>query len=281
MINLASPAKINLFLRVLRRRSDGYHELASLFQTVDLCDRLQMSLSDEDELYCTMPTLPVDRNNLVRKAVDLFRQKSGLRFGLKAILEKRIPIQAGLGGGSSNAATTLWGVNRLLGSPIPMTDLMEWAGELGSDVPFFLSSGTAYCTGRGEIVRDLPPLKNRNVWIVKPEEGLSTPSVFNRLEVSSLPNIDPEQCLNTFFTNSPHYFNDLEGSAIDLIPALSKLKNRLMTSGFDHCFLTGTGTSFVCIGVPTEPASLQGSPLFCKQASFINRSLQNWYLNES
>src|ERR1700733_15970617 len=113
MLTLLSPAKLNLFLRIVRRRPDGYHDLASLFQTVSLADTLHFSLSERDQLTCTDPALLTDHTNLVLKAVDLFRKKTGLSFGLKIHLEKHIPYQSGLGGGSSNAATTLWALNQL------------------------------------------------------------------------------------------------------------------------------------------------------------------------
>lgn len=277
MIRLASPAKINLFLRVLRRRSDGFHELASLFQAIDLCDQLHLALSEDDQLLCNVPTIPTDRSNLVWKAVNLFRTKTNLSFRLKITLNKQIPAEAGLGGGSSNAATTLWGINRLLGNKVSQSELLEWAAELGSDVPFFLSTGTAYCTGRGEVVRNLPALPMQTVWICKPKEGLSTPAVFGRLNVDSLPKIDPEHCLSNFFSGSPYYFNDLEETAFTLIPALLHFKKDLLLRGFKHAFLTGTGTSFVCFG---QPSTLL-SEIFQKQARFMNRNFEEWYSYEN
>lgn len=162
MLTLNSPAKINLFLRILNRRRDGYHNLASLFQTVDLLDQIHLSLDERDSLSCSDPTLPVDHTNLVTKAVELFRAKTGMAFNVRAHIDKKIPAQAGLGGGSSNAATTLWGLNTLLKNPATPQQLQVWSAEIGSDVPFFFSLGTAYCTGRGEQVfnqpfLDLPP----------------------------------------------------------------------------------------------------------------------------
>ncbi len=144
MLTLNSPAKVNLFLRILRRRSDGYHDLASLFQAISLYDTIHFALSDHDELTCDKPGIPTDSTNLILKAADLFRRKTGLKFGLKAHLEKRIPHEAGLGGGSSNAATTLWALNQLHGQPASPDELIAWSGEIGSDITFFLSHGTAY-----------------------------------------------------------------------------------------------------------------------------------------
>lgn len=289
MIKLASPAKVNLFLRVLRRRSDGFHELASLFQTIGLCDQLEMSFSDADELCCNVPEVPTNRSNLIWKAADLFRQKTGHAFKLKIVLDKQIPVEAGLGGGSSNAATTLWGLNHLLGNAVSPLQLSQWAAELGSDVPFFLSSGTAYCTGRGEVVRDLPLLQKQKIWIFKPFEGLSTPAVFNQLKVDALPAVDPEACLSAFYSGSPCYFNDLEGPAFALMPALSQLKTELNAMGFEHSFLTGTGTAFVCVGdpakflekIPHKALSTHVAKAFQRATYFINRSPEAWYQNES
>ena len=143
MLTLASPAKINLFLRVLHRRQDGFHDLASLMQTVDLSDTIHFRLGEEDGLTCTNERLPTDNSNLILKAADLFRRKTGINQGLVAYLEKRIPMEAGLGGGSSNAATPLWAFNSLCGSPATEAELVSWGAELGSDVAFFLSHGTA------------------------------------------------------------------------------------------------------------------------------------------
>lgn len=137
MLSLHSPAKINLFLRILHKRADAYHELASLFQTVDLSDILHLSLSETDSLVCSDKTLAVDSSNLIIKAANLFRKKTGIDQGLSVHLEKKIPMEAGLGGGSSNAATTLYGFNELCGRPATEAELISWASEIGSDVSFF------------------------------------------------------------------------------------------------------------------------------------------------
>ena len=144
-----SPAKLNLFLRVLRKRSDGYHELASLFQAIDLVDALHVREVSEDRFSCSDPAL-LGPSNLVLRALKLFREKTGLQFPVEMHLEKRIPMQSGLGGGSSNAATALFALNVLAGRVATEEQLCAWSQEIGSDVPFFFSLGTAYCTGRGK-----------------------------------------------------------------------------------------------------------------------------------
>lgn len=152
---LFSPAKINLFFRVLKKRDDGYHEIASLYQAIDLGDTLNITLNECDELSCSDPSLQTDESNLVLKAAALFRKKTALALYIKVHLHKQIPIQAGLGGGSSNAATTLWALNKLANCPASFQDLALWSCELGSDVAFFFSKGAAYCTGRGELFSSL------------------------------------------------------------------------------------------------------------------------------
>lgn len=268
MLTLKSPAKLNLFLKVLGRRPDGYHDIASLFQAISLCDTLHFALSGEDQLECSEPSLPAGKSNLIWKAADLFRQKTGLQFNLHVVLEKNIPTEAGLGGGSSNAATTLLAINQLLGYSATHAQLLEWAAEIGSDVTFFLSSGTAYCTGRGEIIRPMPPLPKQTVTLFKPNFGLSTPAVYKNLKVESLNKVDPEVVLRKFIEGRPEYFNDLEGSAFDLMPGLANLKKGLMDRGYSTVLMSGSGTTFFCLG-NGKPLDFQGLQSF--KAEFIDR----------
>jgi len=170
-LRLVAPAKVNLFLRVVGKRPDGFHELASLFQTVSLFDDLDFWTSPREEgaplasLEVTPDSLgaeliPTDESNLVVRALSLYAERVPSSPAIHCRLHKRIPAQGGLGGGSSDAATALHAANRLAGLPVSQETLIEWAGELGSDCGFFLSAGTAYCTGRGELVdprRPLPP----------------------------------------------------------------------------------------------------------------------------
>jgi 4-diphosphocytidyl-2-C-methyl-D-erythritol kinase len=275
MLKLKSPAKINLFLQVMQRRPDGFHDIASLFQAVSLYDILQISLADTDLLQCTEPSLPTGKSNLIWKAADLFRSKTGLKFNLHILLEKHIPMEAGLGGGSSNAATILWGINHLLGHPVTTDQLIEWASEIGSDVAFFLSTGTAYCTGRGEILKPLPSLKKQSLTLFKPGYGLSTPSVYKNLNLSTLKQRNPEIELRKFFEGEPEYYNDLESSAFGVLPELSEIK-RLLSQNYSTVLMSGSGTTFFCLG---ESKSKCSNPpgLNAYEAGFTNRSQQDWY----
>ncbi len=235
-LTLLSPAKVNLFLRVLGKRPDGYHELASLISTIDLADTLTLTLSNEDSLMCTDKRIG---SNLVTKSVDLFRKKTGLKFNVSIHLDKKIPIEAGLGGGSSNAATTLKGLNELLGFPVGSEELQQWSAELGSDVPFFFSSGTAYCTGRGEFVQDLPHYRfDQKIEIVKPDEGLSTPDVYKAFDLEHSSKRDPEELLESFLAGRPIFINDLERPAFQIMPSLKGIKEKY------NATMSGSGTAF-------------------------------------
>lgn len=275
MLNLFSPAKINLFLRIVSKRSDGYHNLSSVFQTISLGDTLTIELHDQDELTCSDPQLPTDHSNLILKATELFRQKLGINQGFKIHLNKKIPTEAGLGGGSSNAATTLWACNQLANSSVPLDMLKRWGSEIGSDVPFFFSQGTAYCTGRGESVYHLPALGSRNVLIVKPKGGLSTPEVYRRLDFGHpVPEKVIQRDLDSFLCESLPYFNDLEKPAFEIKPELEELKNELLKCGFEVVLMSGSGSSFFCLGEGEVP-HMPDVDIF--PAQYVNRSLLNWY----
>ena len=266
-LSLFSPCKINLFLRIIRKRPDGFHDLASLFQTVAFGDMLHLKLLDDadddadDEFMCNMEGVPLDRSNLVLRALDLVREKTGnTDRKFRANLVKQVPAQAGLGGGSGNAAAAMFGANELLGRPASHEELVEWSGELGSDITFFLSHGTAYCTGRGEIMTPVrAPFGPVKLCIVKPDVGLSTPQVFGALDYDQLSKEAPEELLARFLEHGVDadgddaYVNDLEQPAFDCLPELKKLKEELLkVKGFEHVMMSGSGTSIFCIGEPDD-----------------------------
>lgn len=273
-LTLCSPAKLNLFLRVLRKRQDGFHDIASLFQSIDLCDSLTFNIAEQDKLTCDDPSIPTDRSNLVWKAVDLFRKKTNLNTPFHIDIAKKIPAQAGLGGGSSNAATTLWAINELLGKPATTTELMEWSKEIGSDITFFFSTGTAYCTGRGEKISPLPPLPPKQLLIVKPPQGLSTPAVYQNFSIDKASKISPEDLLRQCISGKESYINDLEQPAFKLMPDLLQLKERLSSLGFDTVTMTGSGTSFFCSGQGSLPL---GNNLQTFSSCFLQRDENDWY----
>lgn len=253
-ISFFSPAKINLFLRILAKRPDGYHSLATLIQAITLGDTVYIekapaSLS-RDQLTCTDPRLPCDGSNLALRAAELFRAKSSIPVYVTIHIEKHIPIEAGLGGGSSNAATVLWAMNQLVDAPFSSAKLQEWSSLLGSDVPFFFASGVAYCTGRGEIVHPTKPLALPSIWIIKPPQGLSTRTVYGALEPERLPERDPDVSLAVFESMKEHFplYNDLEATALRLDPELRLLNETLRLQYGNQVLLSGSGSSFFCLG---------------------------------
>lgn len=278
MISYFSPAKVNLFLRVLGKREDRYHELASLFQAVSLGDTLWFSLNDtKDVLTATDPHLPLDERNLILKAASLFRKKSGLSFFITCHLKKNIPHSAGLGGGSSNAATTLFALNELLGLPLTLSELADLGAQVGSDVPFFFSTGTAFCQGRGEIVENMPSLDlHKKIWIVKPKEGLSTPLIFSRFKLEQ--GQSPRLFLNDFLSGKISFHNDLEKVAFSLLPQLVALKENLLQQGFEAVSMTGSGTALMCVGSCKPELS---DDFFIAPIEFVNREKENWYTDPS
>lgn len=256
-LTLASPSKINLFLRILRRRDDGFHELASLFQAISLRDELSFALLGEDAeadvLECDAPGVPTDGRNLVLRALETYRRRTGVQRYFKVRLEKRVPAQAGLGGGSANAATALWGANVLCGRPASTEELADFGAEFGSDVSFFFAMGSAYCTGRGEVLREVDRLMPQTLWLVKPREGLSTAAVFKELKVRD-GGEDPEELLsklqNELLNECDAFVNDLEEPSFTLQPRLRDVKEALENSGFCRVLMSGSGTCFFCIGEP-------------------------------
>jgi 4-diphosphocytidyl-2-C-methyl-D-erythritol kinase len=184
-LEIRSPAKINLQLNILGRRPDGFHELETLLHPVGLHDELTLEPAARGiALTCSDPTLPADPSNLVWRAAAAFLDAGGLRTGVRLHLEKRVPREAGLGGGSANAAATLRGLNQLFGYPLPAARLHELAAALGSDVPFFLQDKPALATGRGETIQPLdlfPALAGYWVLLVHPGFGISTAWAYQAL----------------------------------------------------------------------------------------------------
>ncbi|GFR48403.1 hypothetical protein Agub_g10297 [Astrephomene gubernaculifera] len=290
-VKLFSPSKINLFLRVVRRREDGYHDLASLFHVIDLGDEMEFSTSPHatsDTLTCSDPSIPSDGSNLVIKALNLYRRKTLQSMYFNVRLNKRVPHGAGLGGGSGNAATTLFAANMLLGSPASNEELLEWSGEIGSDISVFFSNGAAYCTGRGEVVEDVaPPVPlDMPMLLVKPPVGLSTPRIFKSLDLGRRSTADPRVLLADIAAargvDQGSAVNDLEQPAFDNLPELAALKQRLQAAGcFRSVFMTGSGSTIVCFGADTVPDFLrreeQYKDLFISPARLITRQPGGWY----
>jgi 4-diphosphocytidyl-2-C-methyl-D-erythritol kinase len=186
-LTIKAPAKINLFLKVLNRRPDGYHEIESLMQKIDLCDILHLSRHGEDiSLSCPETTLPEDQGNIIYRAAQAFFSATGIKAGIKIILEKKIPIAAGLGGGSSDAAAVVMGLNTLLNSNLHREELLDIASPLGADVPFFVEAySAAMATGIGDKLEQVKSLEGFSIVLVNPGFGVSTKWVYENFPLTS------------------------------------------------------------------------------------------------
>ncbi|MFQ5657290.1 MAG: 4-(cytidine 5'-diphospho)-2-C-methyl-D-erythritol kinase [Candidatus Methylomirabilales bacterium] len=184
-LHLWSPAKVNLFLEIVGKRADGYHEVRTVLQHVDLCDEIRISKDVQGiSVECTGLPCPGGEENLAYRATDLFREACGIRAGVRIEIVKRIPLGAGLGGGSSNAATTLWGLSRLFGTDMSPEGLHRLGAQLGSDVPFFLAGPTTWASGRGEHLHPLPPFPRSWLLIAYPGFPVSTAWAYANLKLT-------------------------------------------------------------------------------------------------
>lgn len=270
-ISFLSPAKLNLFFSLIAKREDGYHEIASLYQAINLFDTLAFSFSEKDHFTCSLPSLKMDEKNLVCRAAQLFRKSTGFSHPFSIHLEKNIPLEAGLGGGSSNAATTLFALNELSDHPLTLDQLIALAAQLGSDVPFFFSSGTAFCTAKGEKFCNIVLPFCFSGYLVIPPYGLSTKRVYENVQKEDLLQSSPEKLLEGFLKNKPQYINDLERSAFFLEPKLATVKKSLLNAGFEQVAMTGSGTAFFCLGRPDRMLSQY------KPTQSIQRNSHSWY----
>lgn len=243
MLRLFSPAKVNLYLKIHHRRHDGYHELTTLLQAVDFGDFVTFATADRLRLTAP-PDLPQGAGNLAWRAAQAYFAALGRIPRVHITLEKQIPVQAGLGGGSSNAATVLRGLNAMHNFALSTATLSRLAAGLGSDVAFFLRGGTALATGRGEIVRPLPDLPPFHIRIVKPPFGLSTADVYARWTGPQTPADRVEVlALTGGFDLARLLYNDLEQPAFALRPELMSLKGRLVAEGAEAALLCGSGSA--------------------------------------
>jgi 4-diphosphocytidyl-2-C-methyl-D-erythritol kinase len=263
-----TPAKLNLYLEVLGRRTDGFHELETLLVTVQLFDDLRWSPSHQSSTGCTLAiqsqlargTSLSTTDNLVLRAAHRLAQWAGIKPHGHFELTKRIPLQAGLGGGSSDAAATLRLANAAWQTHLSETVLGEIAAELGSDVPFFLAPGPAVCRGRGELIEPIGQLPRLNFVIVKPPFGMSTPDVFGELSATSIPTKEHRDQSTHRLTQllaalhggaiaraCDQMTNRLETVAIRLAPEIAKIKSSLAQAGCWGQFMTGSGSTVVGI----------------------------------
>jgi 4-diphosphocytidyl-2-C-methyl-D-erythritol kinase len=252
-----SPCKINLLLNILGKRPDGFHELETVMHPVGVWDRLEFKSRDGGgiELTCSDPALPTDSNNLVFRAAASFFQKTQISSSIRIHLEKRIPLAAGLGGGSGNAANTLLGLNEMFGEPLTQIQLTEIASALGSDVPFFLQSRPALATGRGEQIIPLdffPALRGVFVLLIYP--GFGVPTAWAYQQLAKFPAALQGQRgraetlisllqSGTLESAASAFFNSLEAPALQKYPLLAIIQEFLRKNGAAATLMSGSGST--------------------------------------
>ncbi|MFP3999635.1 MAG: 4-(cytidine 5'-diphospho)-2-C-methyl-D-erythritol kinase [Desulfobacterales bacterium] len=252
-MQIKSPAKINLYLNVTGIRSDGYHELISLMCCIGLHDTVRFSFdcpgaAEELKVACDHPAVPLGSGNLAFGAAAAFFEETGISPGKLAIsIKKQIPLGAGLGGGSSNAAAVLRGLNRHYENPVSTQRLMELGARLGADVPFFIFDRPAVATGIGEKLFPFYGLPAMPLIVIYPGRPLSTACVYKNLNLALT---NPEK-INKKFTFRPgwvadvssHLFNALEPAAMEICPEIGEAKEALLACGADGALMSGSGSS--------------------------------------
>ena len=239
-----APAKINLLLRILRKRPDGYHDLASVMQQISIYDELTYSLRPEGiVLHCPGTDLPVNEDNLVYRATRALFNFTGYKGGVEIILDKKIPSAAGLGGGSSDAAATLMALNDLCSLNVSQADLMQIGAKLGADVPFFIFGRNAFATGIGDELQVLPEMPKLNMILINPAFPLSTKTVYEGLNLTLTKNKN-NYSIPRFYALGDvirELHNDLESVSIQMHPELNDFKRMLVKEGALGALMSGSG----------------------------------------
>lgn len=253
-------AKINLCLDVLRRKEDGYHEVEMVMTNVDIADVLEIKELEEKKILLKSDNkdLAMDETNLIYKAIVLLQKEAGKDFGIELSLEKNIPMEAGMAGGSADAAATLKAVNELFKLNISKERLMELGASLGADIPFCIMGGTALASGIGEKLKSLKPLPKMKILIAKPNTGLSTKRVYESLDIENLNKsgfkhrdvketvsiIESDKDEKTKIKEIADSLNNiLELPSIKLLPFIEDIKKIMMDNNCLGCLMSGSGTA--------------------------------------
>ena len=262
-ITLKALAKINLGLDVIRRREDGYHEVSMVMQTIHLYDQLLIQKSDTPgiQIHSNLSFLPVNENNLVYKAGKLLMDEFDIHTGVSVELNKRIPVAAGMAGGSTDAAAMLYGMNQLFGLKLKRKDLMERGVQIGADVPYCIMRGTALAEGIGEKLSSLPPMVKCPVLIAKPAVSVSTKFVYQNLKLDEQ---TPHPDIDALIADIRN--KDLDGICADMgnvletvtipnYPIIAQIKEQMLKSGAKASMMSGSGPTVFGI-FPDEQTTL-------------------------
>ncbi|RNA66051.1 4-(cytidine 5'-diphospho)-2-C-methyl-D-erythritol kinase [Alteribacter keqinensis] len=249
-----APAKINLTLDVLRKRNDGYHEVEMVMTTVDLADRIHLTVLSEGTMTIDVDKgfVPSNEQNLAYKAAKLLKTRFNVQEGVHIYIEKNIPVSAGLAGGSTDAAATLRGLNDLWNLGLSLDELAELGAEIGSDVPFCVYGGTAIARGRGEKLEHIPAPPPCWVVLVKPPMGVSTKDIYGKLKVDSLKHPDTASMVEAikekdFNRICKELGNAMEEATFSLNPEVLNLKKRVKGFGANGVLMSGSGPTIYAL----------------------------------
>ena len=253
-VTLRVAAKINLYLNVLGKRNDGYHEIESIMQSITLYDRITLRpLKQGINILSNEFNIPVNRENICYKAAKLFFQKTNLDKGIEIEIYKVIPLKAGLGGGSADAAATLWGMNRLFQADTTLSDLKKWASVLGADIPFCLEGGTSLVRGKGEIIIPLPLIKNGWLVLLDPTIPISTAWAYERVRIGLTKKTLSAKLLAKLIREegllgiSNYLYNKLEEVVLERFPLIGSVKEKMKEAGAKGASMTGSGSTVFAI----------------------------------
>ena len=243
-----APAKINLSLDVLHKRPDGYHEVEMIMTTIDLADRIELTLLDSEAIRIVSLNrfVPDDQRNLAYQAANILKEKFQVKKGVEIKIEKNIPVAAGLAGGSSDAAAVLRGLNKLWDLGLTLDELAVIGAEIGSDVSFCVYGGTALATGRGEIIKELPSPPVCWVILAKPFIGVSTADIYKRLNVETIEHPNTEKMIESIAAKDYDLMcnsvgNVLENVTLSLYPEVAQIKEQICKFGADAVLMSGSG----------------------------------------
>ncbi|MDN6639584.1 MAG: 4-(cytidine 5'-diphospho)-2-C-methyl-D-erythritol kinase [Tetragenococcus sp.] len=243
-----APAKINLGLDVLYKRADGYHELEMVMSSVDLADRLSFERLSADQIVIesNKAFLPIDHRNNVYQAAALIKKRYDITEGIKITINKNIPVAAGLGGGSTDCAATLRGLNRLWNLGLSMKEMIDIGMHVGTDVPYCLYGTTSFIAGKGEIVKVLEPMPPSWVILVKPRMSVSTRKIFQQVDMArithpSMKNLADAILKQDYQAMLEHMGNSLEDVTVAKYPVIQQIKTRMLKYGADVALMSGSG----------------------------------------
>ena len=277
-LQLKAYAKINLGLDVVRKRDDGYHDVRMIMQTIRLFDRVTLERNDSGRitLSTNLPYLPVNENNLVYKALDIMRSKYKIKDGIHADIHKRIPVSAGLAGGSTDAAAAFVGMNQMFELGVSQNTLMSYAVKLGADIPFCIMRGTALSEGIGEVLTPLPPIPDCWLLVVKPVFSISTKYVYEHLKLDEVPDHpDIDGMIGAIKDRDLPGITSRMGNVLEQVtrihyPCIEEIKECMRSKGAMEALMSGSGSTV--FGIFTDRGKAERAADCCRDSFSIRQA---------